>query len=89
MFENSKYSVMIVIAIVCTATILSGYVFWYVSPAEVAESVTIIANTQEGCIVETEDGFPINIGPCAAKEGEKIIAMIDTKYKEREAAMNP
>lgn len=89
LFENSKYSVMIVIAIVCTATVLSGYIFWYVSPSEVAETVKIIANTKEGCIGETEDGFPINIGPCNAKEGDYISAMVDTKYKEREAAMNP
>ena len=89
MFENSKYSIMIVIAIIGVAILLFGYLMWYVSPTEVLENVTIIANTKSGCIAETIDGFPVNIGQCDAKQGDIISANIDSKLKEREAAMNP
>lgn len=89
MFENSKYSLMIVIAIISVGILLFGYLMWYVSPTEFAETVIIIANTESGCIAETEDGFPVNIGPCNANPGDMISAMVDSKFKEREAAMNP
>lgn len=80
---------MIVILIIITSLILLSYLSWYVSPTEVAETVKIIANTESGCIAETLDGFPVNIGPCNANEGDMISAMVDSKFKEREAAMNP
>lgn len=80
---------MIVILIIITSLILLSYLSWYVSPNEVAETVKIIANTESGCIAETLDGFPVNIGPCNANEGDMISAMVDSKFKEREAAMNP
>jgi len=89
LFENSKYSVMIGVAILATGIILLMYLAWYVSPNEIVETVTIIANTESGCIGETNDGFPINIGPCDSKAGDMISAMVDVKYKQREAAMNP
>ena len=89
MFENSKYSVMIVIAMVCAASVTLAYLAWFVSPTKIAETVKIIANTEEGCIAETSDGFPVNIGPCDAESGDFISAMVDTKFKERERAMNP
>jgi len=89
LFENSKYSVMIGVAILATGIILLMYLAWYVSPNEILETVTIIANTESGCIGETNDGFPINIGPCDSKAGDMISAMVDVKYKQREAAMNP
>lgn len=89
MFENSKNFVFITIAIACIAILLFAYLMWYVSPSEIAETVTVIANTESGCIAETNDGFPVNIGPCDANEGDMISAMVDTKFKEREAAMNP
>ncbi len=80
---------MIIVAIIGVAVLLLGYLSWYVSPNEIVEMVKIIANTEEGCIAETSDGFPVNIGPCNAKQGDTISAMVDTKFKEREAAMNP
>jgi len=80
---------MIGVAILATGIILLMYLAWYVSPNEIVETVTIIANTESGCIGETNDGFPINIGPCDSKAGDMISAMVDVKYKQREAAMNP
>jgi len=53
------------------------------------ETVKIVANTESGCIAETMDGFPVNIGPCDANEGDIISAKVDTKLKERAAAVNP
>ena len=41
------------------------------------------------CIVETSDGFAVNIGPCDGNPGEFIVATYDAKVKEREALMNP
>jgi hypothetical protein len=35
---------------------------WYLVPEENMELVKIIAITEAGCIVETLDGFAINIG---------------------------
>lgn len=80
---------MIVVAMIVAGIILLAYLSWYVSPNEVSETVTIIANTESGCIGETNDGFAINIGPCNAQAGDMISAMVDIKYKQREAAMNP
>jgi len=80
---------MIVIAIICVAVALFGYLMWYVSPTEILETVKVIANTESGCIAETMDGFSVNIGPCDAKEGDIISAKVDAKLKERALLMNP
>ena len=66
-----------------------GYMTLYVAPEEVMERVTVIAVTESGCIVETFDGFPFNIGQCNAQVGEIITAPVDQKVKERALAMNP
>ena len=62
---------------------------WYVVPEENMELVKIIAITEAGCIVETLDGFAINIGNCQAHPGQYIDSPIDQKTKERAALMNP
>ena len=65
------------------------YLMWYVSPQEVLEPIEIIAVTDEGCVGETLDGYPVNIGQCDAKPGEVIFYPVDQKVKERQDLMNP
>lgn len=80
---------ILTIAIIGVAGSLFGYLTWYVSPDEVTERVEVIANTADGCIAESFDGFPVNIGPCDAEPGEVIDGTYDAKIKEREILMNP
>ena len=75
--------------IAAVAVTLLAYLFVYTAPAVVEESVKVIANTAEGCIVETLDGYAINVGPCDFEPEEYVIAPIDQKLKERAALMNP
>jgi len=74
---------------VVVAVSLFAYLMWYTSPDHIEERVKVIANTDDGCIVETLDGYAINVGPCDFKPDEYIIAPIDQKLKERAALMNP
>ena len=76
-----------VIAVVAIS--LFAYLMFYTAPEQIEERVRVIANTDEGCIVETLDGYAINIGSCDFESEEYIIAPIDQKLKERAAAMNP
>ena len=62
---------------------------WYVSPDMVTERVKVVANTADGCIAESSDGFSVNIGPCDAEPGDSIVGTYDAKIKERRALMNP
>jgi flagellar basal body-associated protein FliL len=87
--EISNKTIMIGVAVVVVVVSLFGYQMWHVSPSWVMETVKIVANTESGCIAETMDGFPVNIGPCDANEGDIISAKVDTKLKERAAAVNP
>ena len=80
---------MLTILIIGVAGSLFGYLTWYVSPDEVTERVKVIANTSDGCIAESFDGFSVNIGPCDAEPGEVIDGTYDAKIKEREILMNP
>lgn len=89
MFENSRFTVFLVIAIVGVAVSLFGYLTWYVEPNEVTEKVIIIANTADGCIAESFDGFSVNIGLCDAKVGDTVVGTYDSKINERAAMMNP
>ena len=89
MFENSKFTLFLVIAIVGISVSLFAYLTWYVSPDEVTEEVKIIANTADGCIAESFDGFSVNIGPCDAKAGDVIVGTYDGKINERAILMNP
>ena len=71
------------------SAVLLAYLSWYVSPSENLESVKIVANTKDGCIGETMDGFSVNIGPCDAGAGDVVSALVDEKVKERTLLMNP
>jgi hypothetical protein len=87
---SEKKPLVIISGIIAAIAIsLFAYLMYYVSPDMVTESVKVIANTEQGCIAETQDGFAINIGPCDAQEGQFIIATYDKKVKERAALMNP
>lgn len=87
---SSKKPIIMIIGILGAIGVLGvGYMLWYVSPNNVTEMVRVIAVTESGCIVETMDGFAINIGPCNGKPDELITATYDAKIKERAAAMNP
>ncbi|KEQ56242.1 hypothetical protein AAA799E16_00867 [Marine Group I thaumarchaeote SCGC AAA799-E16] len=68
---------------------LLAYLMFYVSPAEVLETVKIIAVTDSGCIAETLDGHAVNIGQCQGEPGDFVSAYVDQKLKERAALMNP
>ena len=87
--KNNKTTIQIFIAVAVVASGLFVYLMWYVSPDEVTERVEVIANTADGCIVETFDNFSINIGPCDAQAGDTIVATYDAKIKERAILMNP
>ena len=65
------------------------YLMFYVAPAEVLETVKIVAVTSQGCIGETLDGYAVNVGNCNAEPGDYISALVDQKLKERAALMNP
>ena len=87
--NNTKSMLIIGGVIAAVAISLFAYLMMYTAPAEINERVKVIANTAEGCIVETSDGFAVNIGPCNAQPDEYIVTLIDQKLKERAAAMNP
>ncbi|AJM91584.1 hypothetical protein [Nitrosopumilus piranensis] len=87
--KNNKTTIQITITIIVIAGGLFAYLNWYVAPDEVTERVKMIANTPDGCIAESSDGFSVNIGPCDAEPGEFIIGTYDAKIKERRALMNP
>ena len=87
--SNTKSMLLVGGVIAAVAVSLFAYLMFYTAPEQVEERVRIIANTDEGCIVETLDGYAINVGPCDFEPDEYIIAPIDQKLKERAAAMNP
>ncbi len=87
--SNTKSMLMISGVIAAVAVSLLVYLFVYTAPAVIEERVKIIANTAEGCIVETLDGYAINVGLCDFEPDEYVIAPIDQKLKERAALMNP
>lgn len=87
--KNNKVTIQVFIGVIVIAGGLFAYLTWYVSPDEVTEKVKVIANTQDGCIAESYDGFSVNIGKCNAKAGDIIVATYDAKIKEREILMNP
>ena len=87
--KNNKTTVLALSLVAIIACSLFLYLMWYVSPSTVVETVKVIAITDEGCIVETMDGYPFNIGFCNAEPGDIISAKIDSKVKERELLMNP
>ena len=89
MIKNNKITIQIFVGVIVIAAVLFAYLTWYVSPDEVTEKVKVIANTEDGCIAESFDGFAINIGQCDAQAGDVIVATYDAKIKERAILMNP
>lgn len=88
--SSDKKPIFIISGVILVgAVLLFAYLMWYVAPEEYIERVKVIAVTDAGCIVETFDGFAVNIGDCQVKQGEYVNAVIDKKVKERAAAMNP
>lgn len=87
--SNTKSMLIIGGGIAVVAVALLVYLMVYTAPDIVEERVKVIANTAEGCIVETLDGYAINVGPCDFEPEEFVIAPIDQKLKERAALMNP
>lgn len=71
------------------ALALFGYLMWYTAPGQITESVKLIAVTDDGCVVETIDGYAITVSNCVGKPGDTIVVTYDPKVKERAAAMNP
>ena len=80
---------MIMGVVAVAAVLLFAYLMWYVAPEENIERVKIIAVSEAGCIAETFDGYPMNLGDCDFSPGEYILAPVDQKTKERAALMNP
>jgi len=88
--KSSKSPLLLISGIIGTASVLLFvYLMWYVAPEERMERVRVVAVTKDGCIVETMDGFAVNIGECNAEADEYIVAPIDKKVRERAAMMNP
>lgn len=89
--KSSDYkSLLIIIGIVVSIGLVGfAYLMFYVAPAEVLETVKVVAVTDSGCIAETLDGHAVNIGKCNAAPGEYISALVDQKVKERAELMNP
>ena len=69
-----------VIIVMATAV----FPFWNLIPRMVTEEVQVKAVDQNGCYVQTHDGFVIRIPPCNAKPGDNITATFDGKVRERE-----
>jgi len=59
------------------------------NPSYITADVRVVVSTLDGCIVETQNGFSVNIGPCDAEPNDIISATYDTKIFERIKAMNP
>ena len=87
--SNAKNLAIIAGILAAMGISLFAYLMWYVAPSEVYERVEIIAVTDSGCIGQTSDGFPVNIGQCDAEPGETVLALVDQKVKERQELMNP
>lgn len=76
-----------VIAIVAIS--LGAYLMWYTASDEIVEIVKVIAVTEQGCVVETLDGYAFTIEKCDVEPGEIFNTPIDQKVKERALLMNP
>lgn len=87
--SNTKSIAIIGGVIAAVAISLFAYLMFYTAPEHIEERVKVVANTADGCIVETADGYAVNIGPCEFQPDEYILAPIDQKLKERAALMNP
>ena len=87
---SSKKSLVVVggiIAIVAVSLVV--YLMWYTASDEIIEIVKVVAVTENGCVVETFDGYAFTIEKCDAEPGEVFNTPIDQKVKERALLMNP
>ncbi|EIJ65454.1 hypothetical protein BD31_I0726 [Candidatus Nitrosopumilus salaria BD31] len=87
--KSNNFAMILGGSIGAGAFLLFAYLMWYVAPEESMERVRVVAVTKDGCVVETMDGFAMNIGECNAEADEYIIAPIDKKVRERAMLMNP
>jgi len=76
-----------IIAIVAVSLVV--YLMWYTASDEIVEIVKVVAVTENGCVVETFDGYAFTIEKCDAESGEVFNTPIDQKVKERALLMNP
>jgi len=61
---------------VLVAGILFTYLMYYTAPEENTDLVKIITVTEEDCIVETSDGFTVNIENCNAQVSQYVDALV-------------
>jgi len=80
----------IVVAIVFTVTP------WNYIPTEVTEDVTVIANTEYGCVGESQHGMIVVVPECSAQAGEIVSAIFNVPsgklngyWEELEKRQNP
>jgi hypothetical protein len=58
-------------------------------PVSVTETATVIAVTENGCVVDGSNGYPITVADCRASPGESIEfsylrpAITDSQYMQR------
>ena len=76
-----------IIAIVAVSLVV--YLMWYTASDEIVEIVKVVAVTENGCVVETFDGYAFTIEKCDAEPGDVFNTPIDQKVKERALLMNP
>jgi hypothetical protein len=81
---NEKQYVIAGIAGAIIVMTTAVFPFWNLIPRMVSEEVQVKAVDQNGCYIQTHDGFVIHIPPCNAKPGENITATFDAKVRERE-----
>ena len=88
--SSSAKSYAIISGVIAAIAIsLFVYLMWYVSPQDELEPVKVITVSDAGCVGETLDGYPVNLGQCDATPGEVIWYPVDQKVKERQDLMNP
>lgn len=89
--KSAKRSTVIIGGIIAAVALaLFGYLMWVCCTGRSNRKCKkLIAITNEGCVVETRDGFAITIPSCEGEPGDTIVVTYDPKIKERAAAMNP
>ncbi|MCV0430956.1 hypothetical protein [Nitrosopumilus sp.] len=91
--RRALLSVMIIgvaVAVVFTVTP------WNYIPTQVTENVTVIANTEYGCVGESQYGLSVVVSECDAKVGETVSATFNVPsgklngyWQELERRQNP
>ena len=85
MKKSTNYKNHFIVAGILAAVGLAllAYLMFYVAPAEVLETVKVVAVTDSGCIDETLDSHAVNIGNCNAEPGDFISALVDQKSQRK------